>query len=71
VANEVRCTHGATVSRIDEEQIFYMRTRGVPRKVAERLLIEGFFAEILDRIPFETIRERFRAGIARKMGYTT
>ena len=71
MANEVRCTHGATVSRIDEEQIFYMRTRGVPRKVAERLLIEGFFAEILDRIPYEKIRERFRAGIARKMGYTT
>ena len=71
MANEVRCTHGATVSRMDEEQIFYMRTRGVPRKEAERLLIEGFFAEILDRIPFEKIRERFRAGIARKMGYTT
>ncbi len=70
MANEVRCTHGATVSRIDEDQIFYMRTRGVPRKEAERLLIEGFFAEILDRIPFEKIRERFRTGIDRKMGYT-
>ncbi len=69
MANQVRCTHGATVSRMDEEQIFYLRTRGLPRKEAERLLIEGFFAEILDRIPFEKIRERFRAGIDRKMGY--
>lgn len=70
MANEVRCTHGATVSRIDEEQVFYMRTRGLTRPQAERLLIEGFFTEVLDRIPFEKIRERFRSSISRKMGYT-
>lgn len=70
MANEVRCTHGATVSRLDDEQIFYMCTRGLPREEAVRLLIEGFFTEVLDRIPYEALRERFRRAVDAKMGYT-
>ncbi len=70
MANEVRCTHGATVSRIDEDQVFYMRTRGIPPREAERLLVEGFFSEVLDRIPYEPLRKRFLQVVDEKMGYT-
>jgi len=47
---DVRCTHGATVGPIDEEQVFYLMTRGMPRHDAERAIVEGFFAPVLDRI---------------------
>jgi Fe-S cluster assembly protein SufD len=47
--NDVRCTHGATVGPIDEEQLFYLMSRGLPRHQAERLLVFGFFADVLAR----------------------
>jgi Fe-S cluster assembly protein SufD len=47
--NDVRCTHGATVGPIDEEQLFYLMSRGLPRRVAERLLVLGFFGDVLAR----------------------
>jgi Fe-S cluster assembly protein SufD len=49
-ANDVRCTHAATIGRIDEEQLFYVMSRGVERSVAERLLVEGFLHEIVARL---------------------
>jgi Fe-S cluster assembly protein SufD len=49
-ANDVRCTHAATVGRIDEEQLFYLRSRGLERAEAERLLVEGFFGVIAARV---------------------
>jgi Fe-S cluster assembly protein SufD len=57
LANDVRCTHGATVSRVDRDELFYAMARGLPRGDAERLIVRGFFQDILDRIEFETVRE--------------
>ena len=55
---DVRCTHGATVGPIDEEQVFYLMTRGMPRHEAERAIVEGFFAPVLDRIDDEAMHAR-------------
>jgi Fe-S cluster assembly protein SufD len=68
LADDVRCTHGATVGKIDPEPIFYLRSRGIPYKEAERLIVEGFFDPIMQRIPFEGVRERFQVAIQQKMG---
>ncbi len=54
---EVRCTHGATVGPIDEEQIYYLRTRGLRESEAERLIVEGFFGPAMDRIADDEIRD--------------
>ncbi len=67
LADDVRCTHGATVGKIDREQVFYLMARGIPRKEAERLIVEGFFDQIMLRIPFEEIRRRFQESIEKKM----
>lgn len=67
LTDDVRCTHGATVGRIDQDQIFYLESRGIPRLEAERLIVEGFFQPVLDRIPLDSIREQFRDAIDKKM----
>ena len=58
LADDVRCTHGATVGQLEEEPIYYLMSRGLPRRDAERVAVDGFFAPILDRIPFEGLRAR-------------
>lgn len=68
LADDVRCTHGATVGKIDPDLVFYLRSRGIPPKEAERLVVEGFFDPIMQRIPFEGVRSRFQAAIVEKMG---
>lgn len=67
LADDVRCTHGATVGRLEEEPVFYLRSRGIPKPDAERLVVEGFFDPIMQRIPFEGVRERFHEAILKKM----
>ena len=67
-ANDVRCSHGATVGQVDETQLFYLMSRGLPRPEAERLLVLGFFDEVLSRVPMEGIRERIREAFERKIG---
>jgi Fe-S cluster assembly protein SufD len=61
MANDVRCTHGATVSRVDRDELFYAMARGLSRGAAERLIVRGFFQDILDRIEFEPVREAVAA----------
>jgi Fe-S cluster assembly protein SufD len=68
LANDVRCTHGATVGSVDAEQMYYLMTRGLPRDDAQRLVVEGFFAPVLDRIPLESVREQLRGMIQAKIG---
>ncbi len=68
LADDVRCTHGATVGKIDQEQVFYLLSRGIPYPEAERLIVEGFFDPIMQRIPFEGVRSRFQDAIHEKMG---
>ena len=67
LADDVRCTHGATVGKIDPDLVFYLRSRGIPLEGAERLVVEGFFDPIMQRIPFEGVRARFRQAIEAKM----
>ena len=68
LADDVRCTHGATVGQLEELPVYYLMTRGFPREEAERMMIDGFFAPIMERIPFEGVRERFRGMIEAKLG---
>ena len=67
LADDVRCTHGATVGKLDQEPLFYLKSRGIPQRDAERLAVEGFFDPIMQRIPFEGVRERFHQAILEKM----
>jgi Fe-S cluster assembly protein SufD len=67
LADDVRCTHGATVGKIDETQVFYLLSRGIPRSAAVRLIVEGFFDPIMQRIPFEGVRTRFQDAIQEKI----
>ncbi|HET6623964.1 MAG TPA: Fe-S cluster assembly protein SufD [Gaiellaceae bacterium] len=57
LANDVRCTHGATLGQVDREQLFYLMTRGLSRAEAERLIVRGFFQDVLDRVELEPVRE--------------
>jgi Fe-S cluster assembly protein SufD len=63
LANDVRCTHGATLSQVDREQLFYLMARGLPRSEAERLIVRGFFQDVLDRVELEPVREAFGAAL--------
>ena len=62
-ANEVKASHGATVGQIDEEQIFYLRSRGLSLEESERLIAEGFFEPIIHKMENAGIQEKFRAAI--------
>ncbi len=62
-ANEVRCTHAATAGQIDKEQLFYLKSRGVPAPVAQRIIVEGFFEQVLQRIAAEPIERRLRKAV--------
>jgi Fe-S cluster assembly protein SufD len=63
LANDVRCTHGATLGQVDREQLFYLMSRGLTRGEAERLIVRGFFQDVLDRIELEPVREALGAAL--------
>ena len=67
LADDVRCTHGATAGRVDDEQIFYARTRGLTRKEAVRMIVAGFFQEVFDRITIESVRNALGDAIRRRV----
>jgi Fe-S cluster assembly protein SufD len=67
-ANDVRCTHGATVGQVDSEQLFYLMARGMNKHDAERLIISGFFEPVLERIPSPTLRALVTEAMDRKAG---
>jgi Fe-S cluster assembly protein SufD len=56
-ANDVRCTHGATIGQVDRDQLFYLMARGLSRGEAERMIVRGFFTDLLSRIELEPVRE--------------
>jgi Fe-S cluster assembly protein SufD len=64
--NDVKCSHASAVGPIDEEQRFYLESRGVPSEVAERLVVTGFFDEVLGRLPVEGLAPTLRATVAAK-----
>jgi Fe-S cluster assembly protein SufD len=63
MANDVRCTHGATLGRVNREELFYLMARGLSRAEAERLIVRGFFQDVLDRIALEPVREALGAAL--------
>jgi Fe-S cluster assembly protein SufD len=66
--NDVRCSHASAVGPIDEDQRYYLESRGVPTDVAERLIVLGFFEEIFERTPVPGLRELLRGAVAAKLG---
>lgn len=66
-ADNVRCTHGSTSGRVDEELIFYARCRGFTRQEAIRMIVSGFFQQIFDRITIESVRDALALAIGRRV----
>jgi Fe-S cluster assembly protein SufD len=67
LADDVRCTHGSTVGRLDDDAVFYLRSRGIGREEARSLLTLAFAGEVLDRIPVETLRDELRKRVAERL----
>ena len=66
LADNVRCSHGATSGQIDEDELFYLRTRGIPTKVAQRLLVTGFLDEVIQRLDHPAIAAHLHRSIEEK-----
>ncbi|MCE9546765.1 MAG: Fe-S cluster assembly protein SufD [Planctomycetia bacterium] len=66
-ADDVRCTHGATSGRVDDELIFYCRARGLTRQEAIRTIVAGFFQQVSDRIPIESVSVALAEGVGRRI----
>ena len=66
-ANDVRCGHAASVGPVDEDTVFYLTSRGIPREEAERLIVTGFFQEVLDRVEIEEVRTNAELAIQEEL----
>ncbi len=66
-ADDVRCTHASTIGQIDQEEVFYLMARGIPRPMAVQMVVEGFFAPVMDRIPFDGVRQRIAKQIVERV----
>ena len=67
-ADDVKCSHGATAGRVDDEQIFYAQARGLTRQEATRLIVAGFFQQVFDRITVGSVRQALGEAIGRRTG---
>ena len=67
-ADDVVCGHGATCGELDQNQLFYLMARGLPRKEAEGLLLQAFATEALDAVENEKLREALADGVAHWLG---
>jgi Fe-S cluster assembly protein SufD len=59
-ADDVRCTHGATCGQIEQEELFYLLSRGIPKREAQRLIVFGFLNEVFERLGNEPVQEKLR-----------
>jgi len=66
-ADDVKCTHGATIGRLDTDALFYLRSRGIGAAAARRLLVEAFAGDVLDRVEEQTLREWLAGTIAERL----
>jgi Fe-S cluster assembly protein SufD len=66
LADNVRCTHGATSGQVDEDEMFYLRSRGIPPKVAQRLIVAGFLNEVIQRLDQPAIADHLNRLIEQK-----
>jgi Fe-S cluster assembly protein SufD len=67
LANDVRCTHAAAIAQIDREQLFYLRSHGLPEPAAQRLVIEGFLQALVERFEEGPVREAVGAALERRL----
>jgi Fe-S cluster assembly protein SufD len=67
-ADDVKCTHGATVGRLDEVGLFYARSRGIPQAAAERLLTYAFAAEVIEEVALAPVREELDRLVLERLG---
>ena len=65
LANEVKCSHGATTSKIDEQELFYLQSRGIPKSTAEKLIVLGFFEDIIGQTPNPDLVESLRDEVSK------
>ena len=63
-----KCSHGATAGPVDENELFYLESRAIPKEIAEHMLVEGFFADVIDRIPDANLRDRVMDAVLQKAG---
>ncbi|MGC6456528.1 MAG: Fe-S cluster assembly protein SufD [Coraliomargaritaceae bacterium] len=66
LANDVKCSHGATTGNVDEAALFYMMSRGIPRRTAMQLMVYGFFEEVIEKVESEELAENLRTLIHNK-----
>lgn len=67
-ADDLKCSHGSTIGNLDEQQLFYLRSRGLAEAEARQVLVMAFFEEVIQRVPHEFMRERVRDDVSRKCG---
>jgi Fe-S cluster assembly protein SufD len=65
--DDLKCSHGSTIGNLDEDEVFYLRSRGLSLEAARKILLNGFFEEVIQKIPHEPVRERVRERIEAKM----
>jgi Fe-S cluster assembly protein SufD len=65
--NDVSCSHASATGPIDRDQVFYLESRGVPTEVAERLVVLGFFSDLLERFPLQGVRDHIVHAIGTKL----
>ena len=68
MADDVKCSHGSTTGQVDDVELFYLMSRGIPRKEAEKLVVFGFFGEVTSRVPFKGLKEKLDRAIEGKIG---
>jgi Fe-S cluster assembly protein SufD len=68
MADDVRCSHGSTTGQVDDVELFYLMSRGIPRAEAEKLVVFGFFGEVTSRIPLRGLKEKLDRAIEGKIG---
>ena len=67
-ANDVRCSHGSTTAPVDEQELFYLRSRGISKPVAEKMLVTAFLEDVLNRVPLKNVVKYLEEVIANKVG---
>ena len=66
-ADDVKCSHGATAGELDDDALFYLRSRGIPEDQARGILVAAFLDEIMDEIADDGVREAFRQRVAARL----
>jgi Fe-S cluster assembly protein SufD len=68
MADDVKCSHGSTTGQVDETELFYLMSRGIPRHEAEKLVVFGFFGEVTSRVPLRRLKQKLDRAIEGKIG---